>query len=113
RPLERFDQLVWQGADKPYRVGHDGVEAMLKVKPPRGRVERCKQLVGRVTIGPGQRVEERRLAGIGVTHQRNRQHLAPRPRATTRAPLPFQLLQKLALLLAAYTDYAGGAFYRI
>ncbi len=69
-------------------------------------VERREQLVGGIGAGARQRVEQRRLAGIGVADQGNREHVAPGASASTRAPLPFQLLQALAQLLDAHADHA-------
>ena len=38
---------------------------------PHGRIERREQHVGRHDLGPGQPVEQRRLAGVGVADQRD------------------------------------------
>ncbi|OBJ74245.1 hypothetical protein A5643_01760 [Mycobacterium sp. 1274756.6] len=76
---ERLDQLGGQVADEPDGVGDDeralfglGVE----VAAPGGRVQGGEQRVLHQHPGPGQRVEQARLAGVGVADDRDRGHVA-------------------------------------
>ena len=43
---------------------------MRKAERAQSRIQRCEQHVGRLHIGAGQAIEQRRLAGIGVADQR-------------------------------------------
>ncbi len=45
---------------------------------PRARVERGEQLVGRQFLSPGQLIEQRALAGVGVADERDRHSVGPR-----------------------------------
>ena len=65
RRLERLDQLVGQLLDEADRVGQQVVAAG-ELEAPRGRVERLEEAVGDADLGPGQRVQQGRLAGVGV-----------------------------------------------
>ncbi len=65
RRLERLDQLVGQLLDEADRVGQQVVAAG-ELEVPRGRVERLEEAVGDADLGPGQGVQQGRLAGVGV-----------------------------------------------
>ena len=65
RRLERLDQLVGQLLDEADRVGEQVVAAG-ELEAAGGRVERVEEPVPHPDLGPGQRVEQRRLAGVGV-----------------------------------------------
>ena len=70
RRSERVDELMRQLADEADGVGQ-------QVSPPgdleraRGRVERVEEPVANADLGPGERVEQRRLAGVGVAGERD------------------------------------------
>ncbi len=77
--LERLDQLVWQLADEPDRVG-DQIATPGVLVGPGGRVEGVKQPLSDAHAGSGERVEQRRLAGVriaGERHRRHRRRLSP------------------------------------
>ena len=101
---------AWRGTPRPASCGRSRMKPTVSDSTtpapasgmpdaPRGGVERGEQLVGGVDAGAGQRVEQRRLAGVGVADQRHREHVAPRARA--RRWICALLLQLLQLVLAA------------
>ena len=59
-------------------------------------IERGEQLVGGVRVGAGERVEQRRLAGVGVADQRDARQFAAHARAAHLRALHFDLLQARA-----------------
>ena len=61
-----------QIGDEADSVGQDGLGAAGKAQRADGRVEGCEQDVLGEDLGAGQRVEQGRLAGIGVTDKRDR-----------------------------------------
>ncbi len=73
---------------------------------PRGGVQRGKQLVGRVGTRLDQRVEQRGLAGIGVTDQRNIEGVAPFALTPLRGTLALDLVQALARALDGLGNHA-------
>ena len=66
-----LDQLVRQVRDESDRVGEDRRAAVRKLQHSQGRVEGCEQHVLRHHVGLGQAIEQGRLAGVGVAHQRH------------------------------------------
>ena len=79
--LERLDQLVGQLLDEADRVGEQVVAAG-ELEAAGGRVERVEEPVPHPDLGPGQRVEQRRLAGVRVAGEgdpRQRGAVAPGP----------------------------------
>ena len=74
RGLERRHQLVRQLADETDGVGHHHRGVARQHDAPHRGIERREQLVGDVGVGAGQRAEQRGLAGVGVTHQRERRN---------------------------------------
>ncbi|MNN21582.1 hypothetical protein D3C81_1349110 [compost metagenome] len=66
---------MWQVANEAHGVGQHDRTQVVQLKPAQGRVEGSEQLVGGVDLGLGQGVEQRGLAGVGVTHQRDRRNL--------------------------------------
>ena len=95
RRAERRDQRVRQLADEPDGVRQGDRPDRRQVEPARRRVERREQLVGGVRPGARQRVEQRRLAGVGVADDRDREHLAAHARAALHRALPAELLEPL------------------
>ena len=73
----------------------------------RGGIERRKQLIGRIHPRLRQCIEQRRFACVGVTNQRDRNHVVARARTPARAPLLFRLLQPLAQPLYSDADQAA------
>ena len=67
-----------------------------KAQPPRGRIERGEQLVLDQHVAVGERVEQRRLAGVGVADDRHHRQLGL---GAQRAPLLAPLAELLDLLL--------------
>ena len=95
RRLERLDQLVGQLLDEADRVGQQVVAAG-ELEVPRGRVERLEEAVGDADLGAGHRVQQGRLAGVGVAGEgdpRDRGALALGPH---HAAVPFGLAQATA-----------------
>ena len=65
RRLESLNQLVGQLFDETDRVGEQVVAAG-ELEGPRRRVEGVEEAVADLDLGPGEGVQERRLAGVGV-----------------------------------------------
>ncbi len=60
-----------QVGDEADGVGEDDARAVRQFDPPQRRIERREQPVVGEDPGAGQRVEQRRLAGVGVADQRD------------------------------------------
>ena len=88
RGAERLDELVRQVPDEPDGVGQRVAATVRGGGAPGGRVEGGEQRVLDQHAGVGQRVEQARLAGVGVADDGHRGHLvAPaRRRAGSRGP---------------------------
>ena len=71
RRAERVDELVGKLADEADGVGQQ-VRAAAEAQLARGRVERVEQPVADPDLGAGQRVQQRRLAGVRVADERDR-----------------------------------------
>ena len=71
RGREGLHELVGQLADEADGVGEQ-VGAPRDLERARGGVERVEEPVAHAHLGAGQRVEQRRLAGVGVAGQRHR-----------------------------------------
>ena len=67
--LERLDETVRQTPDEADRIGNHHLRAARQEDPPRGRIQRRKQLVGSVGVCACQRIKQRAFAGTGGTHQ--------------------------------------------
>ena len=74
--------------------------------PPHGGIERREQLVGDEAVRAGQRIEQRRLAGIGIADQRDRRHRHFAPHMAAGVALPVQFLQARAQSANAFGDQA-------
>ncbi len=92
RGAERRDQVVRQVADEAHGIRHHHIARPFDPDAAGGRIERGEQLVRRVGVGAGQGIEQRRLAGVGVPHQRHRQRAATGPRAALRDALALDRL---------------------
>ena len=73
--MKRIDQRMGQITNEADRIRNDDIAGTFDPQLARGGIERRKQLVGGINTGMGQCVEQRRLAGIGVAHQRNIEHI--------------------------------------
>jgi len=89
---EALDQLVRQAPDEANRVG-DQVATALVFEAARGRIERLEEAVSNRDPGVGERVEERRLAGVRIAGERDRGRLGAAPLLTADITLPAQLAQ--------------------
>ncbi len=69
RGPEGGDQIRWQIGDKAHRVGQDGRPGGGQRELSHGGIERGEQLILCRHPCPGQPIEQRRLAGIGVADQ--------------------------------------------
>ena len=67
---ERLHELVRQLADEADRVGQQ-VAAAGDLERARGRVERVEEPLAHAHLGAGQRVQQRRLAGVRVAGERD------------------------------------------
>ncbi len=68
---ERRDKFVRQLTDEPDGVGEDDGAAARQIHAPHQRIEGREQLVGDVGLRAGEGSEQGRLAGIGVTDERD------------------------------------------
>src|SRR6185369_6979093 len=84
---------VRQVADEAYGVRKSQVAGSGQPQPAGSGVERGKKLVGLVGLGVREGVEERRLAGVGVADDRDREHVAPHPGTPLHVSLFSQGLQ--------------------
>ena len=71
RRAERRHQVVRQVGDEAHGVGQDDALPRWQHDPAHGRVEGREELIAGDRRGPGEAVEERRLAGVRVTDQGN------------------------------------------
>ena len=69
RGAEGRDQRGRQVGDEAHRVGEDDMGARRQGQLAHGRIKGGEDLVARVDSGPGEAVEQGRLAGIGVADQ--------------------------------------------
>jgi succinyl-diaminopimelate desuccinylase len=94
---EAFDQLVRQAPDEADGVG-DEVAPALVLEAARGGIEGLEQPVSYRDARVGERVEERRLAGVGVARERHRRRLAAASLLAPDVALATQLPQPVAQL---------------
>ncbi len=106
---ERGHQLVRQVADETDGIGQHHVAARHR-DATHGRVQGGEQLVGRIRLGAGQRVEQGRLAGIGVPHQRHARQFAAHAGAAHLGALHFDLFQSLLQLFDPLLQQAAVGF---
>src|SRR5690606_33464473 len=93
RRLEGVDELVREVPDEADRIGQHDEIARRQPDPARERVEGCEQPLGRVGPGPGQAVEQGRLAGVGIADDRYLEGLVAIARAPAVAPLAADALE--------------------
>ena len=103
---EGVDQKVRQLADEADRVG-DQVVAVAMAKRAGGRIERLEEAVAHRHAGVGERVQQRRLAGVGVAGQGEQRHIGAHAARTLRAPRARHALDAAAQGLDALADDAA------
>ncbi len=59
RSPKGLDQLVRQMADETHRVSQHNRPKVFEFKAAQGRVKGCEQLIGRIDVGVGHRIEQR------------------------------------------------------
>ncbi|RMT76931.1 hypothetical protein ALP40_05465 [Pseudomonas viridiflava] len=110
RGTEGFDQFVRQVANEAHRVGqHDGTQ-IVELQSTQGRVQRGKQLVGCKNVRIGHGIEQRRLAGVGVAHQRYRRNVRTAATTTGLITLAANLFQATLDLPQADPEQATVGF---
>ena len=72
--------------------------------PPAHRVQRGEQLILRVNVGSGQRVQQCRFAGVGIAYQRNHRRLVSLPVPSAQAALLLQFFQFPSQLRHPFPD---------
>ena len=95
RGAERARQLLGQIADEPDGVGDHDLALVREAQPAAGRIERREQLVRGEHVALGQRVEQRRLAGVGVAADRDDRDIAMRPALAAQPAIAGELLELL------------------
>ena len=103
RGAKRRHQHMWQAADKAHRVRQHHVGRSTRMHLARGGIERREQLVGCVYAAACKAVKQRGFTGVGVTHQRYRQHVRTMARAALHRALRFHLGE----LFLEYLDTLG------
>ena len=94
-----------QLADEAHRVG-DQVVAVAVAERARGRVERLEEAVAHRDVGVGERVQQRRLAGVGVAGQRDQRQVGAHPAGALRAARARHAVDAPAQRLDALADHA-------
>ena len=84
----------------------NGSGSITQVKLTGRCVERREELVGGVSAGFHERIEQGRLACIGVTDQRDSERVAPVSLFALRLPLAFDFGQTFFGPLDRFTDHA-------
>ena len=84
---------------------------MAQIQLTRGGVERGKQLVGRISAGFDQGIEQRGFARVGIAHQRNGEGIATVALTTLGAALLFDFLKPLFGALDGVVDHAAVQLY--
>ena len=107
RALESLDEVVWQLADKAYRIGENDVFPV-EVKFACGAVEGCEELVFHVHVGPSQTVCERGLACVRVADNADLKNVVALVRLAFAGLLDF--LEFFLEFLDALTNHAAVGF---
>ncbi|MNT01939.1 hypothetical protein D3C72_1364260 [compost metagenome] len=90
-------QVMRQVAHETNRIGQHDV-ATGHGDPAHGRIQGREQLVSRIGLGAGHRIEQGGLAGIGVAHQGHARQFAAHARTTHLGALYFDFFQPLLQL---------------
>ena len=80
---------------------------MRQAQRAQGWIQRRKQHVGRLHVGAGEPVEQRRLAGVGVADQCHHPVRDPLPAGTMQPPRRLHLLQFVFQPRDAVADQAA------
>ena len=104
RGAEGADQRMGQLADKADGVRQQILCVLGRRHPAGHRVQRGKQLVLHIDVGPGQGVQQGGLAGVGIAHQRHYGNLVAFPALPPDAALLFQLVQPPSQLCHPFPD---------
>ncbi len=110
RRAECGDQFVRQVAHESDGIGERRLEAGRQVQAAHRRIERREQLVGCIRVGAREAIEQGRLAGVGVTDQRDRRHLLPLALLPRGLTLLQHLLDAIVEGLDALADQAAVGF---
>ena len=110
RGAEGCDQHGRQVGDEPHRVGEHGLGATRQANGAMGRIERGEQRVLGEHAGAGQRIEQGRLAGIGVADESHGRIGHPRPRFPVQRARAAHLLELGANALDPVADDAPVGF---
>ena len=76
-----------------HRIGEHHLADPVQLDLPHGRIQGREQLIGDVGRRAGQGIEQRRLAGVGVAHQRHGGHRHFAPHMPAGIALPRKFLQ--------------------
>src|SRR5438477_5452257 len=93
-----------QLADESNSVSRNDQGTPRQCYAPDSWIEGGKQLVGNIRIRPSPRTKQGRLAGVGITHERERRHRYLGPCLAAGLALLSDLLQTLGQDLHALTD---------
>ncbi|MNE05669.1 hypothetical protein D3C80_982390 [compost metagenome] len=110
RGAERLDQLVRQVTDEADGIGEDHRTDVVELQTAQGRIEGGEQLVGSEDVSLGQRIEQGRLAGVGIADQRDHRNLRALAPAPRQLALATHLLQALLDLANAHAQQAAVGF---
>ena len=89
------DELLRQIADEADGVGDHDLALVREPQPAADRIERREQLVGGERVALGERVEQRRLAGVRVAADRDDRHLAIGAALAAQPAIVGELLEPL------------------
>ncbi|MNF58916.1 hypothetical protein D3C84_404930 [compost metagenome] len=107
---EGFHQLVRQVTNEAHGIGQHYRPQVIQLQPAQGRIERGEQLIGRIDLGRGQRIEQGGLAGVGITHQGDHRDIRALAPTASLIALAADLLQALLDLANAHTQQAAVGF---
>ncbi|RMN81584.1 hypothetical protein ALQ52_04413 [Pseudomonas cannabina pv. alisalensis] len=110
RRTKSFNQLVRQMTNEAHGVGQHDRTQVIELQTAQGRIECGEQLIGRKHVRIGDRVEKRRFAGVGVTHQRHRRNIGTTPPATGLVTLAANLLEPAFDLTQAHPQQTTVGF---
>ena len=104
------DQLVRQSPDEADGVRQNHLAHARQFDPPHGRIERGEQLVRHIGRGAGERIEQRRLAGIGIADQSDGRDRNLAPHVAAGLALPGEFLEPRAQRADALRNEASVGF---
>ena len=110
RGLEGGHQVSGQLLDEPDGVGEEHLPAVGQVDQARRWIERHEQGIFYLHLGAGQRVQQGRLAAVGVADDGDHRVGASLPALATQRPLLADLLDVAVELTDAVADTPPVAF---